>query len=517
MPDRPDAMPNTQPQPANPPTRESVPWHHTRPAIVLALLLLYPVGLVLLVRSPRPRRWEKALAAIGFLPLFVAAGLVALIPYWDFYGEAKPGSFRLDFTKGWWQDRRVERDRARQRARFAGPFTPSPEFSNLSWPAFRGAGRDGVVADAAISLDWQAAPPHERWRQPVGAGYAAFVLGNGRLYTIEQRREKEAVTCYDAATGRELWVFDYAASFEEKMGGNGPRATPTLDGDALYALGAEGDLNCLDAITGARRWGLNILASFGARNLEWGLSASPLVVDGKVIVTNSGLGGGSILAFDAASGALVWKNDLGQQGYTSPMLVTLAGRRQILNVAGAAAHGLDPDTGALLWSHPWQTAFHNNCAQPVLAGGDRVFLSSGYGHGCALIRVADQDGRIEARELWSNTKMKNKFSASIVHDGFIYGLDEKILACLDLETGRRLWKGGRYGHGSILRVGGHLLVLGEFGELALLEATPQRHHELARIPILEGRTWNNPALAGGVLFARNHKEMVCYDLRPPAG
>ncbi|MFQ5502990.1 MAG: hypothetical protein ACE5EQ_11935, partial [Phycisphaerae bacterium] len=193
-----------------PTRRESAAWHQTRPAIVLVLILFYPLGLILLLRSPRPRRWEKIAAGVGFVPVFAIALLVALRPYWDFEGDGTPGTFSLDFTKGWWQDRKVEHDRAAQHALFPGAFTPSAEFADLSWPAFRGERRDGVVIDTDISIDWEAAPPRERWRQPVGAGYAAFVVGYGRLYTIEQRRAREAVTCYDAATGRELWVFDYA-------------------------------------------------------------------------------------------------------------------------------------------------------------------------------------------------------------------------------------------------------------------------------------------------------------------
>ena len=499
-----------------------IPWYHARPAIVAALILLYPLGIFWLLKSPRPRRWEKLAAAVCLLPVFILVVALLLYPYWDFGGGVKLSGFRLDFSKGRQQYTALERQRQAQQRSAASPFQPTKESLRLFWPAFRGPRRDGIVADAKISLDWRAGPPREIWRQPIGEGYAAFVLGNGRAYTIEQRRDREAVTCYDPATGRELWAFDYPASFSETLGGDGPRATPTLQDDRLYSLGAKGDLNCLDALSGKRLWHRNILAEFGAENLHWGLSDSPLVFDDTVVVTGSGKGGGSIMALAADTGKLIWKTDAGQQGYSSPMLVTLAGRRQILNLAAAAFNGIDPDSGALLWSFPWRTQYGINCSQPLFAGDDRVFISSGYGQGCALIQIETHAGRLRPRRIWSNTKMKNKFTSSVIHNGHIYGLNERVLVCLDLKTGDRCWRGTRYDYGSLLLVGDHLLILGERGQLALVRADPKKFVELGRIQILPGRSWNNMAFTQGRLFARNHKEMVCYDLRPrglaqPAG
>ena len=493
--------------------RKPVAWFHARPAIILALVLFYPLGLRLLYRSPRPRRWEKLAGTILPVPLFLLEVLLLLSPYWDCGGGLHPSAFRIDFTQGWWQHRKVEQHRERQRAAQTDAFEPAEAMKNLSWPAFRGPNRDGIVPDSGISLDWVASAPRELWRQPVGEGYAAFTIGHGRAYTIEQRRDREVITCYDAATGRELWAYGYEASFKEVFGGDGPRATPTLYHDRIYALGAEGHLHCLDALTGKRKWGRNILSEFDADNLMWGMSGSPLIVDEKIVVTNSGKGGGSIFAFDSSSGELVWRTDAGMQGYASPMLVMLAGRRQILNLAGRSLNGIDPESGRVLWSYPWVTDFDINVSQPLLTGGDRVFISSGYGHGCALIEIEAVGGEFRVKEIWAHNKMKNKFTSSVLHDGFIYGLDERALACLDLRTGERRWKGGRYNYGSVLLVGNHLLVLGEHGELALVEADPEGFTEVGRIRILEGRTWNNHALVGGFLFARNHKEMVCYDLR----
>ena len=490
--------------------------HLSRPAIIAALILLYPLGIVWLLKSPRPRRWEKIVAAVGFLPFFALAILLLFSPYWDFGGGTTLSGFRFDFAKGRSQFRRVEDHRRKQPPPPAADYSPSKAALRLVWPDFRGPRRDGIVAEPNISLDWHNASPKELWRQPVGEGYASFVLGNGRAYTIEQRSGREAITCYDPLTGRELWAYDYVASFEETFGGDGPRATPTLRDQRLYVLGAAGDLHCLEAISGRKIWHRNILTDFSATNLYWGLSASPLVFDDKVVITNSGKGGGSIMAFKVETGELIWQTDAGKQAYSSPMLVSLAGRRQILNLAGANLNGVDPETGDILWSFPWQTSLGINCSQPLLAGDDRIFISSGYGQGCALIRIESTGGSLHPREVWSNTRMKNKFTSSVIHDAHIYGLNERVLVCLDLETGERCWRGARYDYGSLLLVGDHILVLGERGQLALVKADPQSFVERGTIQIFEGRTWNNMALAGGLLFVRNHKEMACYDLRPVA-
>lgn len=490
-----------------------VPGRQRRFFIGLAFVLFYPLGLFLLLKSPRTRAWERVVAPVVFLPFLALLVLLALKPYWDFSGRlSRFSDLSFDFNR--FRDPDVlEAHRATQRQ--SAPAQPALSFdASLSWTDFRGPRRDGVCDDQPITTDWTAAPPREVWRQPVGAGYAAFVIGSGRAFTIEQRRKKEAVVCYDAATGRELWAHDYDASFEETLGGDGPRATPTLRGDRIYSLGAAGHLCCLDAATGRASWSHEILDDFDADNLAWGMSGAPLVFDDKVVVTNSGKPNPSVLAYAAADGKLLWTCDAGVQGYSSPMLVELAGRKQILNLAAAALNAIDPETGALLWSHPWTTDMGINCSQPVLAGDDRVFVSSGYGYGSALLKIERDGDKFKVSQLWKNMGMKNKFTSSVIYNGAIYGLDEAILCCLDLETGKRNWKGGRYNYGSLLRVGAHLLVLAEDGALVLVKADPSAWQEVGRIEILNGKTWNNFALVGGRLFARNHKEMVCYDLRP---
>lgn len=487
--------------------------------------MLYPIGVVLLWATQKGRAWMKALATVLFFPAFVLEVLAALSPYWDFTGSMALSGFRFDFDRGASRDRLVERNRADQHLANPAAKLSRPEPAAAAWPGFRGPRRDGVCNDAGLSLDWTRSPPRELYRQPIGAGYAGFAVAAGRAYTLEQRRNKEAVVCYDVLTGRELWVFDYVALFEEVLGGNGPRSTPTLAGDRLYVLGAEGHLHCLDPMTGKLHWAKNVLKDFAEENLHWGLAGSPLVMDGKVIVNSSGKDGPGVLAFDAATGSLLWKSDAGAQCYSSPMDVTLSGKRQILNLADTALNGIDPADGTVLWSFPWELSGGPSCAQPLVVGPDRVFVSSGYGKGSALLEIKAKAhsmdgsgaGRYEVSQIWATTRMKNKFASSVLYRGFIYGLDEGVLSCLDAATGERKWKGGKYGHGSLLLVGEHLMVLGEQGDLVLVKAEPTGVAEVSRVQVFSGRTWNNFALISGILLARNHKGMAAYDLRPSSG
>jgi outer membrane protein assembly factor BamB len=381
------------------------------------------------------------------------------------------------------------------------------------WPAYRGAERTGRY-DHPIKTDWPADGLTPLWQQPIGGGYASFVAADRRLFTIEQRRDQEVVTAYDPDTGGELWTHGWDALFQEMMGGDGPRATPTWDEGRLFALGATGELHSLDAATGELLWRTNILADAGARNLNWAMSASPLVVDGMVIVLPGGASGRSVVAYDADTGDTVWAALDDVQGYTAPMLVELAGVRQILVVTAERAAGLSVADGTLLWDYSWIVSNVPNIAQPVLVSDDRVFLSASYGQGSAMVEVTDTGGRLSAREVWRTNRMKNKFSSSVLLDGYIYGLDDSILACLDAETGELVWKGGRYGFGQLLLADGHLVILTERGEVVLVRATPEGHDERARFGALGGKTWNVPIIADGRLFVRNTTEMAAFDLAP---
>jgi outer membrane protein assembly factor BamB len=354
------------------------------------------------------------------------------------------------------------------------------------------------------------------WKQPVGEGYASFVVADGRAFTIEQRRKQEVVAAYDVQTGRELWTNGWPAKFQESMGGDGPRATPTYHEGRIYALGAEGEFRVLDAAKGTLVWRRNILTETRARNLSWGMSASPLIVDDKVVVLPGGSRGNSVVAYNKQTGATVWQALNDEQSYTSPMLTTIGGVRQIIVVSSSRAVGLTPDNGTVLWEYPWSTQFGINVSQPIVFqhnGVDHVFLSAGYGHGAAVFVLTPNGHRFQAKTVWENQRMKNKFTSSVLHEGYIYGLDESILACINVVTGEQAWKGGRYGYGQIMLAGEHLIVLTEEGDLVLVRASPARHEELARFTAIEGKTWNHPVIADGKLLVRNVQEMAAFDIR----
>jgi outer membrane protein assembly factor BamB len=381
------------------------------------------------------------------------------------------------------------------------------------WTDFRGPRRDGHYDERPILTTWPSTGLKPMWKQPVGGGYASFVIARGRAFTIEQRGEEEVVAAYDVVTGRELWTNRWKATFRELMGGDGPRATPTWSDGRVYALGATGELRCLEEATGKVVWRTDILEDAGAENLQWGMSASPLIVDDTVVLLPGGRQGNSVVAYHRLTGKRAWSALDDQQAYSSPMLATLAGVRQLVIFSASRIVGITPDGARVLWEYPWKTQFDIHASQPLVIGDNRVFLSTGYGTGAAVIELGHDAGVFTVREVWRNIRMKNQFTSSVLHDGFIYGLDESILACVDANTGDLKWKGGRYGYGQVMLAGGHLIVLSEDGDLALVQATPDAHREAVRFNVLEGKTWNHPAMADGYLLVRNLNEMAAFDLR----
>ena len=378
------------------------------------------------------------------------------------------------------------------------------------WTDFRGARRDGHYT-RPIRTDWTTLKL--LWRQPVGEGHASFVVADGRAFTIEQRGPEEVAAAYDVLTGRELWTNAWKATFVEANGGAGPRATPTVHDGTLFALGATGELRALDATSGKLRWRTNILDDADADNLYWAMSASPLVVGNTVVTVPGGGDGQSIVAYDCSTGRVAWSALDDEAAYSSPMRVTLAGVDQIVVFLATRVVGVSPDRGALLWEFPWPPHSAVNAAQPVVIGENRIFISTSY-IGAALVEIARDGDHLAAREVWRTLRMKNDFASSVHHDGFIYGLDQGILVCLDAASGEVKWKAGRYGQGQVLLASGHLVITTEEGEVVLVRAAPTGHQEVTRLSAVEGRTWNHPAIADGFLLVRNGAQMAAFDLRP---
>jgi outer membrane protein assembly factor BamB len=394
-------------------------------------------------------------------------------------------------------------------------FTASLSGNGTStWPAYRGSDRDGVY-HGAIRLSWDGLTP--MWKKPIGGGRASFSIAEGRAFTIEQRKDEEVVAAYDVTTGRELWTNGWKERFTQWMGGGeGPRATPTWADGFVYALGARGELRCLEAATGRPVWHTNMLKDAGAKNLRWGMAASPLVSGDAVIVLPGGEHGKFIAAYDRHTGKRLWTALDDKAAYAAPMQVTLLGVPQFLIVSSSRVMGVSLDRHDVLWQFPWATDHDANAAQPIVVGDNRVFYSSGYGSGAVLVELTKNGNQFTTREVWRTNRMKNRQSSSVMYDGFIYGLDDGIFACIDAATGALKWKGGRYGHGQVLLAGGRLVITTEDGDLVMVDPSPEKLREVARLHAVEGETWNVPALADGILLVRNTEQMVAFDLRPEA-
>ncbi len=392
-----------------------------------------------------------------------------------------------------------------------GKATAAPQ-TIANWPGFRGPERDGIVRGVKIATDWSKSPPVQLWRRLVGPGWSSFAVRGDLLYTQEQRGEEEIVACYNVTTGQPIWRHADPARFWESNAGAGPRATPTLSGDRVYACGATGLVNVLDAGDGAFVWSHNAAADTGAKLPMWGFAGSPLVVDALVIVATAG----RLVAYDLVIGKMRWLGPKGEGGgYSSPQLVTIGGIKQILLLNSAGAVSVDPKTGALLWKYDWES---DGIVQPALTAEGDVLLGSGSGMagGVGLRRVAVARGPSgwTTEERWTSQGIKPYYNDFVVHAGHAYGFDNGFLASIDLADGKRSWKGGRYGHGQLILLSEQqlLLVLSEQGGLALVSATPDEFKELAKVPAIEGKTWNHPVLAGDVLLARNGEEMVALRL-----
>ena len=395
----------------------------------------------------------------------------------------------------------------------------------FDFPQFLGPRRDLTVdlPELRLRFDWDEQPPRLIWKQPIGAGWSAFSAVNGYAVTLEQRGDQELTTCYEISSGRLIWANGVPTRHETTVGGVGPRSTPTIHEGRVYCLGATGLFRCLDGADGTELWRHDLLQEFQVQQegqgVAWGRSASPLIVGPLVVVPAGGPWDGpqhSLVAYDRVTGNEIWRGGQHQVSYASPALARLAGVEQILIVVENYVCGHDPTDGRQLWEYPWpgQSTSNASCCQAIACPGDRVFVSKGYGHGCVLLQLqCDDRGQWTAEELWYSARvMKTKFSNVVLYQDQIYGLDDVILECLDLNTGNRRWKRGRFGYGQILRVGQTLLVQSESGELAAVRLNPERFDERARFQALDGKTWNTICLYGPYLLVRNAEEAACYEL-----
>ncbi|QGJ68726.1 Alcohol dehydrogenase [Planctomycetales bacterium 10988] len=454
-------------------------------------------------------------ALVRWSPIFVAilAGIAffALIEIRGVDGNLVPTEFgwRFGAPDADYQLASVENE---QLALSSEEFTINPE---EDFYQFLGPNRRGEMDAISLDPNWEETPPKPIWKQPIGAGWSAFVIADGYAFTQEQRGEKEAVTCYKADTGELVWSHAEEIRYDSVVAGDGPRATPTLYQDHILAIGSTGVFVCLDAKSGELQWKHDFTEEYGAENPQWGYSASPLGYKNTAIAVAGGDDGKSIIAYDLESGEEVWGTGGESASYSSPTLVNLLDTEQLIVLTESHCYSLNPEDGSHYWDFDWKGSNAGSCtvSQPVAVDHEHVLLSKGYGIGAELIKISqDEEGDWSAESVWKNRNLKTKFTNVVQQGDYVYGLDEGIFSCVEWKTGRKMWKKGRFGHGQILRVGDWILILSEQGELVLVSVNPDKFEQVATFPALEGKTWNNLALEGVMLYVRNFQEAACYEL-----
>jgi outer membrane protein assembly factor BamB len=384
---------------------------------------------------------------------------------------------------------------------------------NGDWPQWRGANRDGISQETGLLKQWPEGGPPLAWKaQGAGRGYSSLAVAKGRLYTLGLRGDREFVVAFDAATGKELWATAHGGAFRNDRG-DGPRGTPTIDGDKIYALGGNGDLSCLDAKTGKVVWTQNVLQKFGGSNPRWGLSESPLVMGEKLLV-NAGGENASIVALNKNDGTVIWKSQSDRAGYSSAIPMKVGNQTQVVFFTSKRVMGLDVQTGNLLWDYAKPSNRTANAATPIVRG-NRVFVSSDYGTGAGLVEIKADGGALTAQEIYFTKDMRNHHSSSVLIGDALYGFSGSILTAMRFDTGEVIWKDRSVGKGSLTYADGHLYCFSENGVAGLVEATPEGYKEKGRFTITQDSlpTWTHPVVAGGRLYLRDQDTIYAYNVK----
>ena len=379
-----------------------------------------------------------------------------------------------------------------------------------NWPQWRGPNRDGVSKETGLLKQWPAEGPPLAWKASgAGRGYSSFSVANGKLYTMGLRGDREFVAAFDIATGKEAWSTAHGSAFRNDRG-DGPRGTPTVDGDRIYALGGAGDLSCLDARTGKIVWTKNVLKEFGSSNITWGISESPLVIGNKVLV-NAGGPGASIVALNKADGSVIWKSQSDEAGYSSGIPMQINGLTQVIFFTAERAVGLDVKDGRLLWEYARPSNRTANVATPIVKA-NRVFISSDYGTGGGVVEIKPDN---KAEEIYFTKDMRNHHSSSVLIGDHLYGFSGAVLTAMKFDTGEIAWRDRSVGKGSLVYADGNLYCFSENGVVGVVEATPTGYKEKGRFRIQQDSlpTWSHPVVAGGRLYLRDQDTIYAYDVR----
>ena len=387
--------------------------------------------------------------------------------------------------------------------------------ASAEWNQWLGPDRDGKSTESGLLASWPESGPEKVWQvESLGEGYSSLSFANGILFTQGVKAGKQYLIAIDAGTGEIEWETQHGRPYSNRRGG-GPRGTPTVDGDRVYALGGDGNLICADASTGAKIWEKHLLKTYGARNINWGISESPLV-DGNRLVVNAGGRGASIVALDKATGDELWKTQSDEAGYSSGVAVEIDGVRQYVFFTGEAAVGVLATNGELLWRYRPVSNSTANAATPVVRD-NLVFFSSSYGTGCALLRLESTGGSTTASEVYFNRDMRNHYSTSILLGDHLYGFSGRILTAMKFETGEVAWRDRSVGKGQIIHADGRLYILSDDGVVGLVEPSPTEYREISRFVIgsRDYPTWTLPVIADGTLYLRDQERLYAYNVKAP--
>lgn len=455
--------------------------------------------------SPLPRRMWKL---VFLLPIIFGVVFFSLYRVKRFNGELAP-----QFEYRWVGERQLatggaETAVAEQRI----------EKRATDFPQFRGANRDGIIAGVRLLPDWEVSPPQVQWKKSIGPGWSGFAIQGDLGVTLEQRDEAEWVTAYDITSGEIAWHHAIPGIHQHAMGGIGPRSTPTIWDNKVYAVSAVSEFVCLDLATGNKIWSVPLLdgpQEDFEQLVVWGRSGSPLVDAGRVIVPIGGTAKdrNSMLALDANTGEELMRFGDDQISYSSPVIAELSGVRQLIYTSESKVSGFDLEESSLLWEVPasGSSGGQANVAQPIVIGTNQLLVTKGYGLGGRLWEVTQGDsGDWQTRSVWAKAAvLKTKFTSAVMRGEYAYALSDGILECVEAASGKRMWKRGRYRQGQLLLVGDHLLITSEGGEVVLVDATPDKFNELGTFQVIGDVSWNTAALSGDRLIMRNADEFAC--------
>jgi len=375
------------------------------------------------------------------------------------------------------------------------------------WPNWRGPNHDGISAETnlATTLPKSIKPV---WERQIGSAFSSFACVDGKIYTCGTADGQQVLLCMHGESGEVVWERPFEKEYRERNGGDGTRATPSVDEGRVYIFGALGTLLCCDAETGSEIWKKQF-----TNVPRWGYSGSVLI-EGELAIVTAGAGDGALLALDKKTGDEVWKCGEDQAGYATPFPLTFEGRRYIVGFTGKSIMIAEAKTGREVWRMPWETSYDVNAATPIYADG-YLLLSSGYGHGCILLRLRAEGDRLVVKPIEQSEVLRNKFQTCVLHDGFLYGCDEQSLKCVEFRTLQEKWQVRARGmqHGTVVLADGDLFVLTATGELQIGKAAPTGFEPLSKVEILNGKCWTVPTIYRGRLYARNLEKVVCYDLR----